>query len=128
MNVMSFVIIGIIMLVLGNTMIMSARERTREYAVFKTLGFSSAHLIGLILGESFVISFLGGGIGVAITFQFVAAFAEAVPKGYFPIFHVETITIVLSGTAALFVGIVASIFPIHKSVNTKIVDGLRFVG
>ncbi|HTY00799.1 MAG TPA: ABC transporter permease, partial [Bacteroidota bacterium] len=39
MNVISFVIIGIIMLVLGNTMIMAARERVREYAVLKTLGF-----------------------------------------------------------------------------------------
>ena len=36
MNLISFVIIGIIMLVLGNTMIMAARERTREYAVFKS--------------------------------------------------------------------------------------------
>src|SRR5512146_839790 len=52
MNVLSFVIIGIIMLVLANTMIMSARERTREYAVFKTLGFSAKHLVGLIMGAS----------------------------------------------------------------------------
>ena len=40
MNIMSFVIIGIILLVLGNTMIMSARERTHEFAVLKALGFS----------------------------------------------------------------------------------------
>ncbi len=68
MNIMSFAIVGIIMLVLANTMIMSARERTREYAVFKTLGFSTFHLTGLILGESMVISAIGGGIGLALTF------------------------------------------------------------
>ena len=62
MNVISFVIIGIIMLVLGNTMIMSARERTREYAVMKTLGFSGRHLTGLIMGESLFISAIGGAL------------------------------------------------------------------
>ncbi|NNJ52296.1 MAG: ABC transporter permease, partial [Ignavibacteriaceae bacterium] len=67
MNVISFVIIGIIMLVLGNTMIMSARERTREYAVFKTIGFSASHMIGLILGESLFISAIGAGLGLTLT-------------------------------------------------------------
>ena len=61
-------IVGIIMLVLGNTMIMSARERTREYAVLKALGFSAKHLIGLILGESLFISAIGGGLGIFLTF------------------------------------------------------------
>ena len=68
MDVMSFLIVGIIMLVLANTMIMSARERTREYAVFKALGFSRPHLTGLILGESMLISALGGGVGLFLTF------------------------------------------------------------
>jgi putative ABC transport system permease protein len=128
MNFMSFVIIGIIMLVVGNTMIMSARERTREYAVFKTLGFSAGHLVGLILGESLLISALGGGLGLFFTYPFVAGFAAVVPKGFFPIFNVETITVVLAVSCALFVGIVSSIFPIQRALTTRIVDGLRHVG
>ena len=47
MNIMSFVIIGIILLVVGNTMIMSARERTHEFAVLKALGFSGGQLFFL---------------------------------------------------------------------------------
>ena len=128
MNFMSFVIIGIIMLVVGNTMIMSARERTREYAVFKTLGFSAGHLVGLILGESMLISMLGGGLGLFLTFPFITGFAAAVPKGFFPIFNLEPITIVLAVSSALLVGVVASIFPIQRALTTKIVDGLRHVG
>ena len=54
MNIMSFVIIGIILLVLGNTMIMSARERTHEFAVLKALGFSGGQLFFLIAGESMI--------------------------------------------------------------------------
>ncbi|HEY6951439.1 MAG TPA: FtsX-like permease family protein [Bacteroidota bacterium] len=128
MNFISFVIIGIIMLVLGNTMIMSARERTREYAVFKTLGFSAGHLIGLIAGESFLISFIGGALGLALTLPLVKMFEVFVPKGWFPVFNVEPITVILAGAAALTVGIVASLFPIQRALRTRIVDGLRFIG
>jgi putative ABC transport system permease protein len=128
MNFISFVIIGIIMLVLGNTMIMSARERTREYAVFKTLGFSAGHLVGLIAGESFLISFVGGALGLALTVPLVNMFQAFIPKGWFPVFNVEPITVILAGVSALVVGIAASVFPIQRALRTKIVDGLRFIG
>ncbi len=128
MNVLSFVIIGIIMLVLANTMIMSARERTREYAVFKTLGFSAKHLVGLIMGESLFIALLGGGIGLFLTFPLVSGFSEVIPKGFFPVFQIEPITIVLAVSAAVIIGIVSAIFPIQRALSTRIVDGFRFVG
>jgi putative ABC transport system permease protein len=128
MNYLSFIIIGIIMLVLGNTMIMSSRERTTEYAVLKTLGFSGSQLLGMIAGESLVIAALGGGLGLLITFPAVNAFQAVMPKGFFPVFFIEPITIILAVTAAFLVGVAASIFPIHRALNTKIVDGLRFVG
>jgi putative ABC transport system permease protein len=128
MNFMSFVIIGIILLVVGNTMIMSARERTREYAVFKTLGFSAGHLVGLILGESMLISVLGGGLGLFLTYPFIAGFAAVVPKGFFPVFNIEPITIALAASSAILVGLLASMFPIQRALGTKIVDGLRHIG
>jgi len=128
MNFVSFIIIGIIMLVLGNTMIMSARERTREYAVLKTLGFSAGHLVGLILGESLLIAVLGAGFGLLATYPIVAGIAAVMPKGFFPFFFVTPTTIVLGAAAALLVGLAASIFPIQRALSTKIVDGLRFLG
>jgi putative ABC transport system permease protein len=128
MNVLSFVIIGIIMLVLGNTMIMSARERTREYAVFKTIGFSGNHIVGLIMGESFLISAFGAGLGLILTFPIVASFQEFIPKGFFPVFEIEPITLIFAVLSALLIGIAASIFPIQKALRTSIVEGFRFVG
>jgi len=128
MNIMSFIIVGIIMLVLGNTMIMSARERTREYAVLKTLGFSAKHLVGFILGESFVISAFGAGLGLLLTFPIIQGFAQAIPKSYFPVFKLEDITIILSISSAFLVGIIAAIFPIQRALTTKIVDGFRHIG
>jgi putative ABC transport system permease protein len=128
MNVMSFLIVGIIMLVLANTMIMSARERTREYAVFKALGFSRPHLTGLIMGESLLISALGGGIGLLLTFPMVAGFEQAIPRGFFPVFQLEPITMILATIAVLFIGIVAGLFPLQRVMSTRIIDGFRFVG
>ncbi|MDH3268165.1 MAG: FtsX-like permease family protein [Ignavibacteria bacterium] len=127
-NVISFVIIGIIMLVLGNTMIMSARERTREYAVFKTIGFSAKHMVGLILGESLFISALGGGLGLFLAFPIVEGVSQAIPKGMFPVFELEPITLIFAVSSALLIGVAASIFPIMKALRTSIVDGLRFIG
>lgn len=128
LNLLSFVIIGIIMLVLGNTMIMSARERTKEYAVFKTIGFSGKHLIGLIAGESLFISALGAILGLVLTYPIVNLFSLMVPKSFFPVFYVEPITVFLACLSALTVGFAASLFPIQRALRTSIVDGLRFVG
>jgi putative ABC transport system permease protein len=127
-DVMSFVIVGIIMLVLGNTMIMSARERTREYAVFKALGFSGSHLTGLILGESLFISILGGAIGLAITLPLVQGFEAVIPKGWFPVFQLEPITLILAITSVIFIAFAAALFPIQRAMSTRIIDGFRFVG
>lgn len=128
LNFLSFVIIGIIMLVLGNTMIMSARERTKEYAVLKTLGFSGGRLAALIAGESLIISIFGAALGLFLTYPVVELFALMVPKSWFPIFYVEPVTTILAGFSALLVGIVAALFPIQRAVRTSIVEGLRFVG
>ncbi len=128
MNFMSYAIIGIIMLVLANTMIMAARERTREYAVFKTLGFSAYHLTSLILGESMLISCVGGGIGIGLLYPIVSGFEHVMPKGFFPFFFIEPVTVILAASSALLIGVLAAIFPIQRALHTKIVDGFRFVG
>jgi putative ABC transport system permease protein len=128
MNVMSFVIVGIILLVLANTMIMSARERTKEYAVFKAIGFNAKHLTGLIMGESLFISALGGTLGLLLVFPIVAGFEANIPKGFFPIFQIEPITLILAVSAIIIIGLAAAIFPLQRALTTKIVDGFRFVG
>jgi ABC-type antimicrobial peptide transport system permease subunit len=50
------------------------------------------------------------------------------PKGWFPVFQVETITLILGVSSAVLVGILSSIFPIQRAISTRIVDGLRQVG
>ena len=127
-NVVSYVVIGIILLVLANTMAMTARERIREYAVMKTLGFTSGHLFKLIAGESLIISCVGGALGIAITFPITAGIHKALPPAWFPVFKTEPVTLVFAVVSAILAGIVAAAFPITKAVRMRIVDGLRHIG
>jgi putative ABC transport system permease protein len=127
LQVISVVIVGIILLVLANTIVMAVRERTREYAVLKTLGFSARHLAGLIFGESLLIALCGGLLGLALTFPMVAGFGKALPT-FFPIINVAPVTIALALGAALVAGLVAALFPATRAVRTPIVTGLRTVG
>ena len=127
-NIMSYLIIGIILLVLCNTMIMTARERTREYAVLKTLGFTGKHLFTFIAGEALIISCIGALIGLSLLIPIVQGFESFLPKGWFPVFNIENSTYIMAGSSALLVGIIASIVPIYRALNTRIVDGLRFNG
>ena len=57
-----------ILMIVGNTMVMTVRERTREIGVLKTLGFSGGRILRMVLGESILLALLGGlpGLGVAL--------------------------------------------------------------
>jgi putative ABC transport system permease protein len=63
-----------------------------------------------------------------VTYPFIAAFAAVVPKGFFPVFNIEPVTVVFSASAAIIVGLLAAMFPIQRALSTKIVDGLRHIG
>ena len=128
MNIMSFVIIGIILLVVGNTMVMSARERTHEFAVLKALGFSGRQLLVLLTGESMILSVFGSALGLLATLPAVEGFQTALPKGWFPVFYIKPETILIGSIAGFTVGLIASLIPLRRVLTTRIVEGLRYVG
>jgi len=127
LEVISFVIIGIILLVLANTIVMAVRERTREYAVLKTLGFTGRHVLTFILGEAMVIGLFGGILGVLLTFPIVKGFGKALPT-FFPIIGVSGVTVALALVAACLCGIAAGAAPAIRAAKMPIVSGLRTVG
>lgn len=126
-QLVSFVVIVIIMVVMANTMAMTARERLGEYSVLKTLGFGGWHIAGLIFGESLFISFLGCALGIALTFPAAKAFGHAMST-YLPVFNVEIQTIYMDIVVAFAVGIVAAVFPTYRAIQQRIADGLRRLG
>jgi putative ABC transport system permease protein len=122
----SYVVILIIMAVMANTMAMTARERTSEYATLKALGFSPKFVAGLVAGESMLMALLGGVVGVALTYPVAAAFHEATGT-LFRSFFVSFDTSIMQMLAALVTGVVAAIFPMVKVYRIRIVEGLRAI-
>lgn len=126
-QIVSYVVIVIIMVVAANTMAMTARERIAEYATLKTLGFGPWHIAGVVFGESVVIAMTGGCVGVALTFP-AAHWIETELSQFFPVFSITSQTIMMDLTAALVVGVVAGIFPTWRGSTIRIADGLRRIG
>ncbi len=126
-QLVSIIVIIIIMAVMANTMAMTVRERTGEYAIMKTLGFGGRHIAALILGESLVIAATGTVLGIALTFPAARAFGDSLSQ-YFPIFNVARSTVYMEMAAGLTVAVVAAIFPIWRSIQLRIADGLRRIG
>lgn len=126
LRIISFLIIGVILLVLANTMAMTARERVSEYAFLRTLGFRQYHLVGLILGESLLIATLGCIVGISLLVVVSKVIGVALSI-YFPGFTADALTYILCFVSALLVGLISAVFPIQRALRIKIVDGLRVV-
>jgi putative ABC transport system permease protein len=126
-QLISFVVIFIILIVVANTMGMSVRERIGEYAVFKTLGFRALQITLLIMGESMVITIIGGITGIILTFPAAMGFSLAVGK-FFPVFNITWETLYLDLAVTVTVGLLAGIFPAYRAVTVRIAEGLRRIG
>jgi putative ABC transport system permease protein len=126
-QVVSWLVIGVILILLANTMAMSARERMGEYAVLKTMGYKPRHLAGLILGESMLLAAMGGLMGMALTFPMVHFFKTKLGK-YFRVFPLTDTTLALGLGTALIVGVLAAILPAWRASRVGIAEALRRVG
>jgi putative ABC transport system permease protein len=115
-----------ILLVSANTMAMSIRERTREVAVLKTLGFTRNSILGLFIGEAVSLSVIGGLLGSLACFGMV--FLMASQGGYFSAMKVTPSTIIVALLVAAVVGFASSFVPSYHAAKVNIVDGLRHIG
>ena len=123
----SFVVIVIIIAVAANTMSMTARERIGEYAIFKTLGYKGWRMATMIIGESLVITLIGGILGILMTFPAAKGVGKILAI-YFPVFRVPEEIILFDLGAALLVGLFAAIVPTWRALTIRIADGLRRIG
>jgi len=126
-EIVSYLVIFIIMAVMANTMAMTARERSAEYATLKALGFGPLPLAAMIFGESLAIAAVGGLAGIALTFPAAERFAAEVGS-LFPVFNVDSGTVMMQAAAALLIGAVAACLPALRAAQVRIADGLRHAG
>jgi putative ABC transport system permease protein len=112
-----------ILLVAGNTMAYAVRERTSELAVLKALGFTDAGVLVLVLGESLVLTALGGGIGLGLAWVLVSAGDPT--GGSLPVFYVPARDLAAGVVLILLMALVAGILPALQARRLRIADALR---
>jgi putative ABC transport system permease protein len=117
------------LLVSANTMAMSIRERTREVAVLKTLGFTRQTILNLFVGEAVTLSFVGGILGAIGGYVLIYLFSHSPQAaGFFAIMRVTPATMVVAMLVAAAVGFLSAVVPSYHASQVNIVDGLRHIG
>jgi putative ABC transport system permease protein len=114
-----------ILLVAMNTMMMAIRERTSEFAVMKTLGFSDSYLFALVFAEAALITLLGGAAGAFLAKLAIEGGGMRIP--FFPPMSIHWETVVTGILLAAFMGAASGIVPAYQAARLKIVDALRRV-
>ena len=118
-----------ILLVAGNTMAQSVRERTQELGVLKAVGFTNELVLGVVLGESLVISVLGGLAGLAFGWLVVTGLGQAgFIRQYFPLFFIPERDLIIGAVLALALGFVAGILPALQAMRLRLAEALRREG
>ena len=128
----STVIVFVILLIAGNTMAMTARERVTEIAVLRTLGYPKGTILGMMLGESVLLALVGGTLGALLFVGFFSWFREWLlysPMGGFAAgMRLFPEIVALAFGISVLVGILAGLVPAIRSAQRSITDGLRQVG
>jgi len=112
-----------ILLLTGNTMAQSLRERIPEMAVLKTLGFSDARVTGLVLAEAGLLMLLGCTIGMSAAVAVMPALNGST-GGRFPPLFVSPATWIAAVAIALVLSVAIGLPPALRARRLKIVDAL----
>jgi len=111
-----------ILMITGNTMSQAVEERIPELAVLKTLGFSDAGVLGLVLTESLLMCGLGGALGMALAAGVMKVLAQLPIQ--FPPMQANATVWATAAVAALGLGVVVGALPALRAMRLQIVDAL----
>jgi putative ABC transport system permease protein len=116
-----------ILLVTANTMSMAVRERRREIAVLKTIGFKSGQVMGLVVVEALALGAAGGTLGILGTLLVISALNRAPEQAWVGIAHLElSPSVALFGAfVALTLGFAAGFLPAWGAYRAKVTEMLR---
>jgi putative ABC transport system permease protein len=112
-----------ILLVTANTMAYTVRERTNELAVLKAIGFTDRGVLGLVLGESFMLALIGGGIGLALGWFMVSLGDPS--GGALPSFYIPPRNYLFAAVLIAALALAAGSLPALEAKRLQIADALR---
>jgi putative ABC transport system permease protein len=130
-DAVTFAILIIIVLILGNTIVMAVRERTTEYGCLRAIGFRGKHLAWLVVGESVTIGLVGGLVGLGVSWLLIngllGPFVEENMGGFLPHFKIPPELAALGLGVAAILAVVAAIWPAYRASRLKVADAIRTV-
>jgi putative ABC transport system permease protein len=113
--------------VAANTMAMSVRERTREIALLKAIGFNQSTILGMFLAESVAIGILGGILGaLGAKLLFASVDLSTIDAGL-AMFFIPWRTALWGLALAAIVGFFSGLIPAWRAANVSVIEGLRKV-
>jgi putative ABC transport system permease protein len=123
---LGFVCVGVVVVLVANSVVMAAQDRVKEHAVLQTLGFSGPRVVSLMLTESCLISLAGGVLGTAACVAFLAWKPMSLStEGVSIDFLASPILVVWGLGLSLVVGLVAGAVPAWQAGRAEIVSSLR---
>ncbi|MBZ5554964.1 MAG: ABC transporter permease [Acidobacteriia bacterium] len=117
-----------ILLVSANTMAMSVRERIREVAILKTLGFTQSTVLVLFVAEAMFLALVGGLLGAFAAKGLIAGASHSPMGDMMAGMRVTGFTFVISLGVAALVGFASAFVPAFRASRLNIVEGLRHIG
>jgi putative ABC transport system permease protein len=126
MNSIGMAVVFAILMVTANAMMMTARERTGEVAVLKTIGFTDGTLFGLVMGEASVVTGLGAVIGLGGA-KLLYSGTGFNGFGMLPGFDVTGTTLALGLAITLLLALASGAVPAVRAARLSIVQALRHV-
>lgn len=115
-----------LLLVTGNTMAISVRERTGELAVLKAIGVTDRTVLFLVLSEAVLIAFVGGVLGLLLAWAAIPVISVAL-TGLLPPLLLSKAMLSLGVVFALFVGAVSGLLPGLGAMRMRVANALRRV-
>lgn len=112
-----------ILLVAGNTMAQTVRERTEEIGVLKALGFSSTLVLILVLAESCLIAGLGGFAGLGLAYGLITAGIPSISA--LPVFYLPHEQLIIGIALVFGLGLVTGAIPAIQAMRLQIAVALR---
>jgi putative ABC transport system permease protein len=112
-----------LLILTGNTMAQSIRERLPEFAILKTVGFSDARVTALVLAEAVLLLLLGGGLGMLAATSLLPTLNGATGGRFPPLFVTGSTWLVALGIAVLL-ALAIGLHPALRAWRLQIVEAL----
>jgi putative ABC transport system permease protein len=131
LGVISMIIMLIMMMIVGNTIAMGVRERTREYGVLQALGFRPGHIRLFVIGEALALGLVAAAVGLGLSYPIVelglGRMLEENMGAWFPYFRIESETYAAAVGLGAGLAVAASIIPAVRAGRLSVSNALRRV-